>query len=165
MYKPSFITSLIFALQLGVAHASSEPSLPFEDGRWNGAIKFDLDGSSFLECWASTSFADGTTLKLTKRSGGSWHLQLSNPDWRLPPSRQFDVVTIVDFYPERIQATAQIRNQTSFEIENLDQISLLQLIENGHLIKFTADEFTESYNLEGSAKVIQRIQNCYADHN
>ena len=52
--------------------------------------------------------------------------------------------------------------RTLLEIADLDQISLLGLIENGHVIDLTAEGFAEEYNLEGSAKVIDRIRNCFA---
>ena len=37
------------------------------------------------------------------------------------------------------------------------------IIENGHTIDLTSDGFNEKYDLEGSAKVIERVRNCFAD--
>ncbi len=73
------------------------------------------------------------------------------------------MIALVDFYPQQVRTTAETKSKTSLEIANLDQISLLGLIENGHTIDFSSDGFNEKYDLEGSAKVIQRIRNCFAD--
>lgn len=144
------------------AGASQLPSIPFVDGRWHGDIEVGPNGSDFEECWASTTFDDGTTLLLAERKDGNWHLQLSNPVWRLPHSRRYAMAAQVDFYP-RLRITAEARNQTLLEIEDLDHISLLRLIENGHTIDLASDGFNEKYELEGSAKAIERIRNCFSD--
>ena len=71
-------------------------------------------------------------------------------------------VALVDFYP-RLLIEAEAKNQTVLEIADLDHISLLGFIENGHTIDLESDGFNEKYELEGSAKIIQRIRNCFAD--
>ena len=71
------------------------------------------------------------------------------------------MIALVDFYPLHIAAEA--KSQTRLEIANLDRISLLGLIENGHTIDLTSDGFNEKYDLEGSAKVIERVRNCFAN--
>jgi hypothetical protein len=145
-----------------LAGANGLPTIPFVDGRWHGDIKTVPNSSGFGECWASTTFDDGTTFTLTKRKDGSWLLQLSNPGWRLPHSRRYAMVALVDFYP-RLRIAAEAKSQTLVEIADLDHISLLGLIENGHTIDLMSDGFNEKYELEGSAKVIERIRNCFAD--
>ena len=73
------------------------------------------------------------------------------------------MIALVDFYPQQVSVTAEAKSETRLEIANLDQISLLGLIENGHTIDLTSDGFSEKYDLEGSARAIQRIRNCFAD--
>ena len=164
MYQISFAAALFILLPQTTANANGEPTIPFVDGRWSGDIEFDASSSAFKACWASTNYNDGTTLRLSKRGSGSWHLRLSNPDLQLLPSHQFDMIVLVDFHPQQVLTAAESKSKTNLEIANLDQISLLGLIENGHMINFSSDEFSEQYDLEGSAKVIQRIRNCFADH-
>ena len=72
------------------------------------------------------------------------------------------MVALVDFYP-RLHFAAEAKSQTRLEIANLEQISLLGIIENGHSIDLTSDGFNEKYDLEGSAKVIERVRNCFTD--
>lgn len=167
MYHRIYFTVFIIVLLQTIANASGEPSIPFVDGRWSGDIETDTVSLGFKECWASTTasttFSDGTTFTLAKREDGSWHLRLSNPDWRLQPSRQYDMIALVDFYPQQVSTAAEAKSETVLEIANLDQISLLGLIENGHTIDLASDGFNEKYDLEGSARVIQRIRNCYAE--
>ena len=163
MYKRTFFTGFFFVLLRSLVSASGEPSIPFVDGRWSGDIEIDTNSAVFKACWASTNYSDGTTLTLAKRDNGSWHLRLSNPGWGLPPSHQYDMIALVDFYPQQVHTTAEAKSKTHLEIANLDQISLLGLIENGHTIDLRSDGFNEKYDLEGSAKVIQRIRNCFAD--
>ncbi len=158
LFAAVFFTSL----QPTFADARDVPAIPFVDGRWHGGIETGADSSDFEECWASTTFGDGTAFTLSKRKDGSWQLQLSNPSWRLPHSRRYAMVALVDFYP-RLRITAEAKKQTLLEIADLDHISLLGLIENGHTIDLTSDGFNEKYELEGSAKVIERIRNCFAD--
>ncbi len=133
--------------------------MPFIDGRWHGNINVGPDGSGFKECWASTAFADGTVLSLSEKRGGKWNLQLSNPGWELPASEQYLLLAMVDFYP-KLQVRAKAKSRTSLEIEDLTQNALLEPIENGHTIELVSDGFHAKYDLEGSAKVIQRIREC-----
>ena len=72
------------------------------------------------------------------------------------------MVALVDFYP-RLHIAGEAKSQTLLEIADLDHISLLALIENGHTIDLASDGFNEKYDLEGSAKVIERLRNCFAD--
>ncbi len=160
MYSRFFAAVLFTGLLQTVADAGGVPAIPFVDGRWHGGVKSGPNSSDFEECWASTKFDDGTMFTLTKRRDGSWNLQLSNPGWRLPHSRRYAMVALVDFYP-RLRITADARDQTLLEIADLDHISLLGLIENGHTIDLASDGFNEKYELEGSAKIIERIQNCF----
>ena len=162
MYQRLLASVLFTGLLHTIATASGVPTIPFVDGRWSGGIETDPNSSGVEECWASMTFSDGTTFTLAKRGDRSWHLRLSNPDWRLPPSRRYDMVALVDFYPQ-LRIAAEAKSQTRLEIANLDQISLLGIIENGHTIDLTSDGFNEKYDLEGSAKVIERVRNCFAD--
>jgi hypothetical protein len=162
MYQRLFIAVFFIGLLHTTAHASGEPAISFVDGRWNGGIETGPDNTNLEECWARTTFSDGTAFTLAKRGDGSWHLTLSNLGWRLPPSHHYAMVALVDFYPQ-LRITAEAKSQTRMEIANLDQISLLGLIENGHTINLTSDGFNAKYDLEGSAKVIERVRNCFAD--
>ncbi len=87
------------ALLYSVADARPAASIPFVDGLWHGGIELRPITGEFMECWASTTFDDGTTFRLAERRDGNWSLQLSNPNWRLPHSRRYDMVSLVDFYP------------------------------------------------------------------
>ena len=162
MHQRLFVALILMGLQHTIANASGEPKFPFVDGRWNGGVDIAPDSASVEECWARTTFGDGTVFTLAKRGDGSWHLKLSNPAWRLPPFRRYAVVARVDFYPQ-LHISADAKSQTRLEIANLDQISLLDLIENGHTIVLNSDGFNEKYDLEGSAKIIERVRNCFAD--
>lgn len=133
----------------------------FLDGRWSGSVETKPDGKSVLECWARTKFGDGTAFTLAKRGDESWHLQLSNPGWQLGPSRRFDLVALVDFYP-LTHVTAEVTSQTGLELANLHQLPLLGFIENGHTIDLVSDGFKAKYDLEGSAKIIQKMRSCFA---
>ena len=161
MYYRLCVTVFFAGLLHTSGDASGVPSFPFADGRWHGDIETGPDSSDFEKCWASTAFTGGTTFTLSERKDGIWHLQLSNPGWRLPHSRRYTMTALVDFYP-RLRIAAEARNQTLLEIADLEHISLLGLIENGHTIDLESDGFNEKYELEGSAKVIQRIRNCFA---
>lgn len=163
MYNRSCVTIFLIVLLLSIADASGKPAIPFVDGRWSGGVETGPSGSAFKECWASTTFDDGTTFKLAKQEDGSWHLRLSNPGWRLPTSHRYDTIALVDFYPQQVRTAAEVKSKTRLEIANIDLIALLGLIENGHTIYFTSDGLNEKYDLEGSAKAIQRIRSCFAD--
>ena len=163
MYQKPYITISLFVFLQTIANASGEPTIPFVDGRWSGKVETDANSSVFKACWASTNYSDGTTLTLAKRDNGSWYLGLSNPDWQLPLSHQYDMIALVDFYPQQVLVAAETKSKISLEIANLEQISLLGLIENGHTIDLSSEGFSEKYDLEGSAKVIQRIRNCFAN--
>lgn len=156
------VAAVVFA---GLLHtnalASGVDKLPFVDGRWHGGIKTGPNSQDF-ECWASTTFTDGTTLMLTERKDGNWKLELSNAEWRLPQLRRYALVAQVDFYP-RLQVEAVAKERTVLEIADLDRISLLGLIENGHTLDLISEDFNDKVELEGSAKVIERIRNCVTD--
>jgi hypothetical protein len=162
IYHRLFVAVLFIGLLHTIANASRESLIPFVDGRWNGGIETGPDGKGHGECWARTTFDDGTAFTLAKRSDGIWYLRLSNPGWRLPASRRYAMVALVDFYPQ-LRIAAEAKSQTGLEIANLEQISLLGLIENGHTIDLTSDGFNVKYDLEGSAKVIERVRNCFAE--
>lgn len=162
MFQRMFVAVLFIGLLHTFANASGVPTIPFVDGRWSGGIENGPNSSDFEECWVSTKFGDGTTFTLAKRGEGSWHLRLSNPSWRLPSSRRYAMVARVDFYPQ-LRIAGEAKSQTLLEIANLDQISLLELIENGHTIELTSDGFNEEFDLEGSAKVIERIRTCFPE--
>ena len=159
MYQRLFAWVLFIILQHAIANANEGPTIPFVDGRWSGGIEIGPNSSGVEECWASTTFSDGTTFTLLKQSKGSWRLQLSNADWRLPLFRRYDMVALVDFYPQ-LRIAAEAKSKTILEIANLEQISLLEIIENGHTITLTSDGFNGKYDLEGSATVIERVRNC-----
>lgn len=162
MYNRLFIAVLFTGLLHTFADASGVPTTTFVDGRWHGGMKIGLDRPDFEECWASTNFDDGTMFTLAKRKDGNWRLQLSNPGWQLPHPHRYAMVALVDFYP-KLRLSAEAKNQTILEIADLEHISLLALIENGHTIDLASDGFNEKYDLEGSAKMIERIRNCF-DH-
>lgn len=160
MYQRMFVAVIFIGLLPAIANASGKPTMPFVDGRWNGGIEIGPDSNGLEECWARTTFRDGTALTLAKRSDGIWHLRLSNPGWRLPPSRRYTMAALVDFYPQ-LRLAAEAKSRTVLEIANIDQISLLGLIENGHTIDLKSDSFNAKYDLEGSAKVIERVRDCF----
>jgi hypothetical protein len=163
MCQQLYVAVFFIGFLHGIANAGGEPSIPFVDGLWRGDIETGPVGSGFEECWASTTTGDGTTFTLAKRNDASWHLRLSNSGWRLPPSHRYEMTALVDFHPQQVRTAAEAKSKTRLEIANLDRISLLGLIENGHTIELTSDGFNEKYDLEGSARVIQRIRNCFAD--
>ena len=72
------------------------------------------------------------------------------------------MMALVDFYPP-LRIDALSKSQRLLEIAVLGHSTLLRLIENGHTIKLMSDRFNETYDLEGSAKVIERVRNCVAD--
>lgn len=162
MYYRLFFAVFFMVLLHAIAHSSGTPTIPFVDGRWHGDFETGLNNSDIEECWASTTFDDGTTLKLIERKDASWRLQLTNSSWRLPRSRRYAMVALVDFYP-RLRIAAEAKTHTLLEIADLGHISLLGLIENGHTIDLKSDGFNEKYDLEGSAKAIERIRNCFAN--
>lgn len=157
-----FVVVVLFAgfLHTG-ANASEVPVMPFVDGRWHGNITTVPNRPDF-ECRASTTFNDGTAFTLAERRDGYWRLELSNPGWQLPHLARYDLVAQVDFYP-RLRLAAVAKNPTLLEIADLDRISLLGLIENGHTLDLMSEDFNGKYELEGSAKIIERIGNCVAD--
>ncbi len=157
----STLAICLCAAGTAIADATRAPAMPFVDGLWRGDIEGRQKGSTIEACWASTTFDDGTTFTLAERRDGTWSLQLSNPGWRLPPSRRYAMEALVDFYP-RLRIAADARSETLLEIADLERISLLGLIENGHTIDLASDGFDEKYVLEGSAKIIQRIRDCAA---
>lgn len=159
MYHRFFVMVLFFGLLRTVAHASDAPTFPFVDGLWKGAIEIGSDSEGQKECWASMTDSDGTALTLAKRNDGIWYLRLSNPNWQLPPLRQYAMEALVDFYP-KLDIVAESKSKTALEIANLEKISLLGLIENGHTITLSSDGFNAKYTLEGSAKIIERVRNC-----
>ena len=161
MHQRLFVVTLFTGFLHTIANAIGEPTITFVDGRWNGGIETGPDSKGPQECWARTTFGDGTAFTLAKRGDGSWYLRLSNPDWRLPPSHRYVMLALVDFYPQ-LRIAAEAKSRTRLEIENLDQISLLGLIENGHTIDLKSDGFNVKYDLEGSAKVIERVRACFA---
>ncbi len=108
---------------------------------------------------ASTTSLDGTTFTLARRSDLNWYLRLSNANWQLPTRHRYAMVAQVDYYP-RLRIAAVAKSKTSLEIADLDKTHLLDLVENGHFIELTSDEFHAKYILEGSAKIIQRLRNC-----
>ena len=162
MFQRLFASVLFIGALHISANASGLPAMSFVDGRWNGGIDATPNSLGVEECWASTTFSDGTTFTLAKQGNDNWLLRLTNHDWRLPTHHRYDMVALVDFYP-RLQIAAVAKSQTRLEIANLDQIALLGIIENGHTIDLTSDGFNKKYDLEGSAKAIERVRNCFAD--
>lgn len=162
MYQRLHVAVFLIGLLHTTANASGLSTIPFVDGRWSGGIQTGQNSSNYRECWASTTFSDGTTFTLAKRDDGNWNLRLSNSSWQLPPSHRYAMIALVDFYPP-LPIAAEAKSQTRLEIRNLDQISLLGLIENGHTINLTSDGFDKKYDLEGSAKVIERVRNCFTN--
>ena len=156
----------IAILFLGLLHtaaiASGALAMPFVDGRWSGDIKTLPDSSMLGECWASTTFVDGTTLTLAEQRDESWSLRLSNPAWQMDLSGDYSMMAQVDFYP-KLQVDGQAKSLSLLEIAIRGQKTLLGYIENGHTIKLNSDRFNEIYDLEGSAKIIERIRNCVTE--
>ena len=72
---------------------------------------------------------------------------------------------LVDFYPQQVDTKVDVTSATRMEVTRLEQISLLGLIENGHTIEFTSEILNAKYDLEGSAKAIQRIRTCFTNRN
>jgi hypothetical protein len=162
MYLRLFFAALFLGLQPALSNAAGETVFPFQDGRWNGDVETNPDNRNLDECWARTMFGDSTSFALAKHRDGRWLLRLSNPSWRLPPSRRFEMIAQVDFYP-KLRIDADATSETQLEISNLEQISLLELIENGHTIDLMSDGFNDKYDLEGSAKVIARLRSCFIE--
>ena len=156
-----FVAAFLTCLMHAIADASGAPAVPFIDGIWHGDIETGSNSSDIVECWASTTRDDGTTFRLAERNEAGWYLQLSNASWRLASSRRYAMVARVDFYPlAGLRIAAEAKSQTLLEIADLDDISLLDLVENGHTLDLASDGFNEKFDLEGSAMVIERIRNC-----
>jgi hypothetical protein len=149
----------IILILYSFSYSLGDAAFAFVDGLWRGGVGFSAETKSLAECWARTTFGDGTTLTLTKRREGIWRFSLSNPAWKLPPFQRYDMVTMVDFYPQ-LRVVAKANGANVLEIDDIEQISLLQLIENGHTITFTSNGFSAKYDLEGSAKIIARLRSC-----
>jgi hypothetical protein len=156
------IAAIGLALPINLAFGAEHSPHAFVDGLWSGGFELHADSPASNECWAGTTSADGTTLTLATRRSGDWYLRLLNAQWELPVSGEYDLDTLVDFYP-RIWVEAKAQSQTLLEIPIRGQNPLLGLIENGHLITLTSDTFNGSYSLEGSAKIIERIRMCASD--
>ncbi|MEX0346378.1 MAG: hypothetical protein AB3N20_15750 [Rhizobiaceae bacterium] len=153
------IAILLLGLLRAPAGASDFVRVPFVDGLWHGDIATHPDGLGFKECWASTRFADGTTLTLAEQYDENWSIRLSNPAWQWTPSSNNAMIVQVDFYPPlEIEAQASGNNLLEFRIG--DDKTLLDFVENGHSIKLRYGTFNKVYDLEGSAKIIERIRNC-----
>lgn len=162
MHCRLFITTLVAALTGVVAEADDWSTFPFVDGLWHGGIETHPDSAKFERCWASTTFDDGSTFELAERRGAIWSLRLTNPHWHLAPSRRYDVKTLVDFYP-RLRVAAEAESKTLLVITDLGRTAMLGFIENGHTITMASEGIDVKYDLEGSAKVIQRIRHCFED--
>lgn len=156
-------TLAIWLCTTGSANADGTrmPAMPFVDGLWHGDIEGSQKDPTIAACWASNTFDDGTTFTLAERSDGTWSLHLSSPGWHLPPSHRYAMSALVDFYP-RLHIEADARSETLLEIADLERVSLLGMIENGHTIDLASDGFKEKYVLEGSAKIIQRVRGTAA---
>lgn len=161
MYQRTRAALVIVGLLSVAANATGALSVPFVDGRWSGDVRAGPNTSGVAECWASTTFEDGAKLTLGQRDDGSWYLELSNPGWLLTAPRQQATVIQVDLYP-RVEVIADARSRTVLEIGDIGRNALLGQIENGHTITLLSDGLDEKYDLEGSAKVIERIRNCMA---
>lgn len=161
MCKRFSVSALLMILMHAVANAGATSTTLFVDGRWSGGTEMDYEKSSFTACWASTKFDDGTTLSLAKQSDTNWYLRLSNPGWHLQTHRRYEFATLVDFYP-RLRIAGEVTSRTSLQIESPDQSPLVAFIENGHTIDFNSNDFTEKYDLEGSAKAMEKIRDCFA---
>jgi hypothetical protein len=72
------------------------------------------------------------------------------------------MVALVDFYP-RLRLAARATGPTVLEFADIEDISLLEFIENGHTIDLASDSLNAKYELEGSAKIIQRIRACFGE--
>jgi hypothetical protein len=162
MYQRLFVAVLFIGVLHNVANASAEAAIPFQDGRWSGGMETGSNSNSVGACWARTTLSDGTMFALAKLGDGTWHLRLSNPGWRLPPSRRYAMKALVDFYPQ-LRVAAEAKSPSDMEIANIDRTSLLGLIENGHTINLDSDGFNVKYDLEGSAKAIERVRKCFID--
>jgi hypothetical protein len=161
MCQPLFVAIFFVAFLHSIASGKVEPTISFVDGRWSGEVETGPNGRKVEECWAHSTSGDGTALALAKQSDGSWYLRLSNPGWRLPTSSRYPMIALVDFYPH-VRVAAEVKSQTRLEIANIEQQSLLSYIENGHTIDLMSGDFSAKYDLEGSAKVIEKIRNCFA---
>lgn len=150
----------LLGILLCVANASDGQGFPFVDGIWSGGVESGSASGASEVCWARTSFKDSTNLTLSVRSDKNWELRLSNLGWALPPSHRYDLVALVDFYPQ-LHVVAQSTGPKILEFANIERNSLLGLIENGHTITLSSDEFNAKYDLEGSAKVIARLRGCF----
>ena len=157
-----FLRVMFFTSILPTVPASGEAMVPFADGRWHGEATDSPVPSKLAGCWAATVLDDGTSLVLVKETDGSWSLQLSNRNWRLPLSRRYALAVVVDFYP-RLLVVGEIRYPTRLEVRAIDRVPLLDFIENGHMIKLQHNGFEKRYDLEGSAKAIERIRGCKSD--
>ncbi|MEZ5870246.1 MAG: hypothetical protein R3D32_00100 [Nitratireductor sp.] len=162
MQRTGFASIVVSTLLLAVSYECSATTLPFVDGRWSGGIRPVSGEAKALECWAKTGFHDGTSFSLVVREDHVWFLRLSNSTWQLPPSHIFAMEALVDFYP-RYRVSAVANSATLLEIADLDEGPLLGNIENGHTIDLFSDGFNAKYELEGSAKIIQRLRNCLVD--
>jgi hypothetical protein len=162
MYLLLFIAALILNFLPTAAVAGGAPLVSFVDGTWKGGIGNSHNSQDDRECWASTTQPDNTVFTLAKHTNEHWYLRFSNPSWQLPALHQYNIVALIDFYPT-LDIVAVANNKAVLEIANIEEISLLERIENGHTITLTSDGFNAKYTLEGSAKIIGRLRNCSTD--
>ncbi len=162
MGSRSWFAMLWLGLLYAPANADNSATRPFIDGRWHGDAATHTDSSRFKECWASTAFADGTVLTLAENRNASWTLRFSNPAWQLVDSGNASMMVQVDFYPN-LNVSTRTDGTTLLEIEITGDDPLLDFVENGHSIKLNSNGFNKVYDLEGSAKVIERIRKCVSE--
>ncbi len=128
---------------------------------WTGGTVTRPGTLDVTDCWARTEFSDQTTMTLRRDGDGTWYLKLSNPGWQLPFPHRYALESLVDFYP-RLGVVGETRDTTELEVSDLRKFLLLEQIENGHTITLTSDGFRAKYDLEGSAKIIERLRKCAA---
>ena len=134
--------------------AEAAPVRAFQSGSWEGTAYYRDDNGALSLCSARTHDANGTSLSIILRPGGSWSLLFVKPDGFSSAAGQY-----------RLYADGRLLHLGAATAENDGRILKIDLpsadgLRHGSILHVLSNEAAAAFSLKGSAEALAELERC-----
>ena len=141
--------------------AAFEVGEEFEIGHWAGHAQYGGDGSGFSLCLVSAEFDNGVTLAFVRKDSGLAFF-LDDPRWQLGQYDRYPLTVSVDrLWSQRVEGRAVLH---AVFVELGQDLRAWDALRRGHRLSVVTEAQRFSFVLDGSARALDRLEQCFRDH-
>ena len=133
----------------------------FEVGHWAGHAQYNQQSGDFSLCLVSAEFDNGVALTFLRKPD-SLAFFLSDPRWTLAQYEVYDLTLSVDrLWSQRVEGRVV---EHSVVVDLGQDLRAWDALRRGRRLKVVTSAQTFVFVLDGSARALDRLEQCHRDH-